>query len=272
LGNKLVDSGFIEPANPQLEQALRKVGCSMSRDLRALPVFEMLLKVLQDNSLFDEMRKYGLAYTSVFTNTYQTTLETIKATIPGFEDYFDTLSTPNRCGFIKDDTLCVSGYGLIDSASFKQQYVKQITVLDDRTQGDNYMRSWRYFLRMFNLLQLQDVLFLTESGLQRGIYGPLFCPPTTVSSQAVSVQPSEWEDVLEDIFDEAVRKLAVVLIDKGMRAPDDIGYEFFDEKGAIVCEVELIWFEEKRVVLRRDQMANVACFVSRGYEVLKGGE
>ena len=147
-----------------------------------------------------------------------------------------------------------------------------ILILGDVSQDDDYKKCWHYFLRAFNLFQFQDVLFLTESGLKQGIYGPLFSPSGLVSDHTEAAVQGDWQDVLSFVFDEEIKKTAAGLIEQGMRAPDDVGYELTDDTGEIICDVEFIWFEEKRVLLRKDQKDNENYLMDHGYEVIKGGE
>ena len=235
-------------------------------------MFDLLLKILQDNSLIPEIRKYGLGFGSIVANTNTMSLATIQTAVEGFDDYFDTVSSPNWCGELDVQGGCLRCYAILDKASFDKNFIKMILILRDVSQDDDYKKSWHYFLRAFNLFQFQDALFLTESGLKQGIYGPLFSSSHLIPEQTEVAVQGDWQDVLSVVFDDEIKKTAAGLIEQGLRAPDDVGYELTDDTGEIICDVEFIWFEEKRVLLRKDQRDNENYLINHGYEVIKGGE
>ena len=86
------------------------------------------------------------------------------------------------------------------------------------------------------------------------IYLQLDEPVTTVVKETEQASAnSEWDGVLEELFDETAKNMAMTLKDANAPIPDKIGYELVDND-EVIAEIEMAWMEKKLAYLTEDQM------------------
>lgn len=112
------------------------------------------------------------------------------------------------------------------------------------------------------------VLFVTKIGLEKMIYMKLDEPVTTVT--AVTEQASansEWDGVLEELFDEMAKNMAMALKEANAPIPDEIGYELVDND-EVIAEIEMVWLDSKVAYLTEDQMEYEEILSEKGWTII----
>ena len=98
--------------------------------------------------------------------------------------------------------------------------------------------------------------------------------PAFYGTSAETVQPYDneqadeaWREVIS-YADSSARRIMDQLIAAGVDAPDVVGYELEDDKGASIGEAELAWEQKKIVYLLPAQEQYASAFNSAGWFVL----
>jgi DEAD/DEAH box helicase domain-containing protein len=118
-------------------------------------------------------------------------------------------------------------------------------------QNHGLQTRWRRWLWVFNTLQaLPGVLLVTQRGLDGRDYDvllPAMKPTEPAKSPQGVAEDAAWASVKQSAL-EAIRSRLDVLSAEGAAAPEQVGYEYADDKGNVMAEAELAW-ESARVVL-----------------------
>ena len=144
-------------------------------------------------------------------------------------------------------------------------------VFDDKTDPDNekFEMEWNGFWHFVNVLQFNpEFSFVTKIGLEKMIYMKLDEPVTTVT--AVTEQASansEWDGVLEELFDEMAKNMAMALKEANAPIPDEIGYELVDND-EVIAEIEMVWLDSKVAYLTEDQMEYEEILSEKGWTII----
>lgn len=144
-------------------------------------------------------------------------------------------------------------------------------VFDDKTDPANekFEMEWNGFWHFVNVLQFNpEFSFVTKIGLEKMIYMKLDEPVTVdteVTEQASA--NSEWNGVLEELFDEMAKNMAMVLKEANAPIPDEIGYELIDND-EVIAEIEMVWIESKIAYLTEDQMEYEEILSDKGWTII----
>ncbi len=154
-------------------------------------------------------------------------------------------------------------------ADFTQFDSSGVVMLDENlTSPDQLRESWRYWLQLYNHLQvLPGILLATRSGLDGGDYSGLSYG--TNKSSSLNELASAQEQVWSRVFDAVISTLIAgvqTLQALEVNPPDEIGYSF--EVNSIEYIAELVWFADKVAVLLTDEMANAKIWLDEGWAVI----
>ena len=78
---------------------------------------------------------------------------------------------------------------------------------------------------------------------------------------------SEWDNVLEELFDDAAKDMAEKLKGANAPVPDEIGYEL-TENDEVIAEIEMAWTESKIAYLTEDQMEYEEILTDKGWTII----
>lgn len=84
----------------------------------------------------------------------------------------------------------------------------------------------------------------------------------------VAAVEDTWRDVLTQLFDESALEYAKHLILLQVKAPSIIGFELLDTKGAVICEAEMVWEDEKIAVVLPHQLEGKVHFEQQGWTAI----
>jgi DEAD/DEAH box helicase domain-containing protein len=132
---------------------------------------------------------------------------------------------------------------------------------------------WKRWLRFFNVFQsLPGVLLTTQSGLDTLDYSHLCIsvPPSQAAHSGTGVGSSAWDPVLDQAMDFLANGLQQ-LIDAELPPPDAVGFEL-EEDGNVKAEAELIWNEQKVVVLLPEQAYGAGIWKEKGWQTVTCGD
>ena len=77
----------------------------------------------------------------------------------------------------------------------------------------------------------------------------------TVLASSTGLDGAAWSEIREMLFDEAAIRMADLLEERGIPAPDDAGMELTDNSGMVFAEVELAWTDRKIGYMTEDHQA-----------------
>ena len=144
-------------------------------------------------------------------------------------------------------------------------------VFDDKTDSANekFEMEWNGFWHFVNVLQFNpEFSFVTKIGLEKMIYMKLDEPVTTVPAVTEQVSAnSEWDGVLEELFDEMAKNMAMALKETNAPIPDEIGYELVDND-EVIAEIEMAWFDSKIAYLTEYQMEYEEILSENGWTII----
>lgn len=144
-------------------------------------------------------------------------------------------------------------------------------VFDDKTDPANekFEMEWNGFWHSVNILQFNpEFSFVTAIGLEKMIYMKL--DETISVTNTLTEQPapnSEWDNVLEELFDDAAKDMAEKLKGANAPVPDEIGYEL-TENDEVIAEIEMAWTESKIAYLTEDQMEYEEILTDKGWTII----
>ena len=164
-----------------------------------------------------------------------------------------------------------SGIAVSKARADKSTPYTVFAVFDDKTDpsNDKLEMEWNGFWHFVNVLQFNpEFSFVTKKGLENMIYMKLDEPVTHVSCTAASASAdSEWDGILEELFDEMAKKMAMVLKDANAPVPDEIGYELFDND-EVIAEIEMAWLDSKIAYLTEEQMEYEEILSEKGWTII----
>ena len=82
-----------------------------------------------------------------------------------------------------------------------------------------------------------------------------------------SVSNSKWDGVLEEMFDDLAKKMAITLKEADAPVPDEIGYELVDND-EVIAEIEMAWIKGKIAYLTEDQMEYENVLTEKGWTII----
>ena len=139
-------------------------------------------------------------------------------------------------------------------------------VIDDGEHSDaSFKREWNGFLDLCNVMQFFDGFEASaRSGLESGLYEELHAKGDGAALK-ITVDTSNWMDVIVELFDDESVDFATKLADLGLPAPDVVGFEL--ETGEMA---EMAWEGKRVCYLMAEQMADAAAFEAMSWEVIGG--
>ncbi len=159
--------------------------------------------------------------------------------------------------------------------------IRVLAILNDSdSRTDNYNKDWNGYLSFSNNMQfIEEALFMTRKGINSSIYTALIPSDlgasdvdSTPGSTVVDTDMSGWEDIY-DYLDDVEKACATEMIKNHIPAPDEIGFEFENDKnGAIIGEASMAWIEKKVVLLLPEQEDYAEVFKREGWIILLTNE
>ena len=155
----------------------------------------------------------------------------------------------------------------------KNAPVAILALLDDRADSrtDKYEQEWNGFWQFFNVMQFnKSFAAVCGTGLDNHAYValPYGQTETAAEDNAPSAGSGEgWGEIREMLFDDTTVKIADVLEEKGIVAPEEAGYELADDSGEVIAEIELAWINRKIGYMTEDQQAAREKAESAGWKI-----
>ena len=152
-----------------------------------------------------------------------------------------------------------------------------LAVLNDgASRTDHYQSDWNGYLNFFNVMQfMPDALFMTQQGMDARIYTALLPEVSELSPNSAPGMAEDdmaaWEEYFE-YFDDAEKEMATMLIKAHIPAPDCLGYELENEKGAVIGDAFLAWETRRMALLKPEQEKYRAMFEQKGWTVFSKPE
>lgn len=174
-----------------------------------------------------------------------------------------------------------SAYAGILSAAMQANREAPVTVwalLDDRADSrtDRYEEEWNGFWKFFNVMQFAgQFAAASASGLEDRVYDvltvgqPGFDAEDTTPAQT---EDSGWKEIRDYLYDDITRQIAETLENKGVKAPDEAGYELAESNGEVVAEMELVWLGRKIAYMTEEQEENRGKAEASGWKIFTSEE
>lgn len=144
-------------------------------------------------------------------------------------------------------------------------------VFDDKTDPANekFEMEWNGFWHFVNILQFNpEFSFVTKIGLENMIYLKLDEPvKESVVMTEQSAGNSEWDNVVENLFDNSAKDIAKRFKEVNAPVPDEIGYEL-TEGGEVIAEIEMAWINSKIAYLTDEQMEYEDLLSEKGWTII----
>jgi DEAD/DEAH box helicase domain-containing protein len=147
-------------------------------------------------------------------------------------------------------------------------------VLDDlpESRTDKYENEWNGLWQFFNVMQfLPSFIAVSVSGLKDRGY--LSLPVRTVDSAKSTKHvsgKSDWNEIMELIFDDVVKEYVMCLAKSNISIPDEVGYEVIGSTNEVIATVELAWIEGEIAYLTSEQMDDKVKLEKLGWKILTG--
>jgi DEAD/DEAH box helicase domain-containing protein len=110
--------------------------------------------------------------------------------------------------------------------------------------------SWAGVLRMYNLFQFsKNSFFTTTNGISKALYDVI-----DFEDKTKKYSNSDWNFVYQEVQDKAKNLVKVLSKNSDFPIPL-VGEEIIDNKGSVICEVELMWNEFKIAITFEDSLA-----------------
>ncbi len=237
--------------------------------------FQLLLDVLEDTNKIDKFKQYSFAYSFGFISKNDL-LSKSNVSIYLEESFnFDTswiTANLNDKVFYKlyeDKNLGIIINIKIDIETQKMN-TKNDIIFDDvsvDSETKEFSKKWNGLLKLLNILQFQENnRFISLRGIENS-YQDLFKFESIVEKPNAEIS-SDWEEVLEQIFDEQIKDIAIELAKYNLDLPF-VGFEL-DDDGEIIAEAELAWEEKSLVILTEEQLGYKSTFEAKNYLVFDG--
>ena len=226
-------------------------------------------------SLLEPARvKNNLAYTSWFNNTEQARDQT---------HYTDTdfvfPGTMFGTWIPRTNDANLAIYAGVSYEKLKMGgEVAVCAVLDDENahRSEHYESEWNGMLQFSNIMQFgKEFIAVSKTGLKR--MGYLSLPHESQEVDTVSPSGeietdagSEWQAVMELLFDEEAKSFAQAAAEAGIPAPseDDIGYEIEGPDGEVIATVEIAWPQQKIGFMTVEQIEEKDQLEQAGWKIV----
>lgn len=144
----------------------------------------------------------------------------------------------------------------------KNAPVSVLALLDDRVDSrtDKYEQEWNGFWQFFNVMQFnKNFAAVCCTGLDS--YAYVVLPHGQTDTAGEDAAPAEgtdegWNEIREMLFDDDTVKIADALMEKGIAAPEEAGFELADDSGEVIAEIDLAWINLKIGYMTEDQQAD----------------
>ena len=152
--------------------------------------------------------------------------------------------------------------------------VSVYAVLDDRSEArtDKYEQEWNGFWHFFNIMQFEKrFVAVSYTGLDAHTYVAL--PSGQAEMIAEDTEPApetnhEWDEIRELLFDDEAKRMAELLIERGVAAPNEAGYEIAGTTGEVVAELEFAWVDRKIGYMTEEQRSEISKAESAGWKII----
>ncbi len=257
-----------------------------------MPPMELLLQYLdlkESEKLFQtQSRAYALSLLepvkmkdAAAFESWNETVETVNEQLHFMESEFAFPDTFFGTWIPGDTDALLSVYAGISKADLqanREASVSVIAMLDDRpeTRTDRYEAEWNGFWQFFNVLQF-DPAFVAVSadGLKNHTYEAMPVAAGAVSQEDTAPSKEDkddWSEIRELLFEEEAVKLCEILMQKGIPAPDEAGYELTDMRGEVIAELELAWTSRNIGYMTKSQKVNQEKAKSAGWKIFLSEE
>ena len=151
-------------------------------------------------------------------------------------------------------------------------------LLDDRIDNrtNKYEQEWNGFWHFNNIMQF-DACFVGVCNTGLDAHGYVALPFGQVDTSAEDIMPSNsgntgWNEIRKLLFDEEAFIIADSLEEKGISAPDEVGYELTDQSGEVIAEIELAWIQKKIGFMTDSQIDDREKAEKDGWTIFSGIE
>lgn len=241
-----------------------------------MSTFELLMRYLEMEDAEKQFDAHARAYSLSLLDPGKA------ANSLAFVDWNDVMGKANALLHFTDDTYVQPGtffgtwiprssdthfyaYAGILSATMKTDKnapVAVLAVLDDRagSRTDKYEQEWNGFWQFFNVMQFaKRFVAVSRTGLD--VHAYISLPHGQNDTAAEDNSPAApvgeaWAEIREMLFDDATVKLAGILEEKGIAAPEEAGYELANDSGEVIAELELAWTGRKVGYMTKEQAAD----------------
>lgn len=246
------------------------------KDLFAIDVFK-------EDNLPSKLKtsKYEVNYSNAFSMLINY-LENEKAEIDFNElaiNYFDAMYGLNKKEEAKNELLIInnkiniieSDYHNVDKYNISNEnlYVylindsskKLVLYINDSVLNKNegFKKYWNTYLQLSNIFQfLNHFIQITQEGLNHEDYSSL----KFIKNSDNNID-EDWESILNQIFDEDCKQFALECAKNNIPVPTKIGFEL-DCYGVMA---ELLWENDKKVYLSKEQLQYKEQFIKSGFRV-----
>ena len=150
--------------------------------------------------------------------------------------------------------------------------VSVYSVLNDdiEKRTDKYEEEWNGFWHFFNVMQFDPAFVaISKTGIAQMNYLALNAVIEEISHNEIPKEESDaWDEVIELIFDEQAKQLAVYLKNQGI-LPGEPGYEVVNENDEVIATVELAWPDLKIGFLAIEQQEDKEKLKKMGWTIIE---
>lgn len=138
-------------------------------------------------------------------------------------------------------------------------------ILNDlKLHETGFQSLWNGFLRAYAFFQfLPQSWFMTQTGLEQGLYDPLF--ERLLHIPEANVLPQDWQEVQTICLPELAEHF-VLFHEKGLSLPE-AGFELTDHQGRILAQAELAFEPEKIALLTESELSLAQHFIAAGWQI-----
>ncbi len=160
----------------------------------------------------------------------------------------------------------------------KNAPVSVLALLDERpgSRTSHYEEEWNGFWQFCNVMQFNRSFTAASTvGLDQHAYVALdvqTIDAATMLASSASLDGEAWSEIREMLFDDEAKRMADLLEEKGIPAPDDAGVELTDNSGMVFAEVELVWTERKIGYMTEDHQSERAPAERAGWRIFMAAD
>lgn len=109
-----------------------------------------------------------------------------------------------------------------------------------------------------------------DNGKENNVYVPLLYDQNLSSSDdaiSASLTKDKWKEIKKLLFDEDTIRIADILKEKGIIAPEEVGYELTGDCNEVIAEIELAWIAKKIGYMTKEQLPDESKAVKENWRI-----